>query len=252
MKLILTGTGTSQGVPVITCNCDVCRSDNPKDKRLRTSAVYINNGNTIVIDAGPDFREQMLRHNIQKIDAVLITHQHHDHIGGMDDLRPFIFRQKEPMEIYAGIETIKSIRKKYYYAFEDTPYPGAPSFNVNQIQNSAFTINGQKIIPVFASHAGMPVWGFRLGNIAYLTDIKCIEPSETEKIKNLDILVINALRQHEHHSHFTLEEALELISELNPGKAYLTHISHDMGKHEDVSKLLPENVFLGFDGLVIE
>lgn len=252
MHLILTGTGTSQGVPVITCNCEVCKSGDSRDKRLRTAAVLQHKDTSIVIDAGPDFRQQMLRADVQKIDAVLVTHQHHDHIGGMDDLRPFIFRQNKPMDVYAGIETIQVIQKEYFYAFEENLYPGAPQFNMFQIQNMPFSIKDIDIQPIFAKHANLPVWGFRFGKLAYLTDVKQIDEKECSKLHNLDTLILNALRRGKHHSHLTLEEALELISRIKPKRAVLTHISHDMGKYEEISKLLPENVMLGYDGMELE
>lgn len=251
MQLILTGTGTSQGIPVITCDCEVCTSDDPRDKRLRTSAVLQTGNTSIVIDTGPDFRQQMLRNNIHKVDAVLLTHQHQDHIGGMDDLRPYIFSQEKPMDIYAGIETIKTVKKEYFYAFEQNKYPGAPDYNLHQLDNREFRIHELTIIPIFATHGDMPVWGFRFGNTAYLTDAKALNEEEINKLFNLDVLVINAICRKYHHSHFTLEEALELIKRVNPGKAYITHISHDMGKQAEISKLLPPNVFLGYDNLKI-
>ena len=252
MKVILTGTGTSQGVPVINCRCEVCRSEDQHDKRLRTSAIVRFSDTTILIDPGPDLRQQLLAHPVEKIDAILITHEHHDHIGGMDDLRPFFFRQKEPLDIYAGEETLKAIKRKYYYAFDENPYPGAPQFNLIPMENSSFSVNNHQIQPVFAWHGKMPVYGFRFDDFAYLTDIKEIHKEEQDKLQNLDALVLNALQQQEHHSHLTLQEALALIKQIDPGNAYLTHISHEMGKYENIRKLLPENAFLGFDGLEID
>lgn len=251
MQIILTGTGTSQGVPVINCKCEVCRSENIYDKRLRTSAIVKFPDTTILIDAGPDLRQQLLAHPVEKIDAVLITHEHHDHIGGMDDLRPFFFRQKKPLDIYAGTETREAIKKKYYYAFDENPYPGAPQFNLIQLENRSFSINNHQILPIFAWHGKMPVWGFRFGSFAYLTDIKEISEEEQAKLQNLEVLVLSALHHKKHHSHLSLSEALDLIRKINPGKAYLTHISHEMGKYEETKKILPENVFLGYDGLEI-
>ncbi|MFW6019735.1 MAG: MBL fold metallo-hydrolase [Bacteroidales bacterium] len=251
MHILLTGTGTSQGTPVINCKCDVCLSKDMHDKRLRTSAIVKLSGTNILIDPGPDLRQQLLQHPVEKIDAVLITHEHHDHIGGMDDLRPFFFRQKQPLDIYAAEEVQKAIKKKYYYAFDEQPYPGAPQFNLIRLENKRFSVNNHQIEPIFAWHGKMPVWGFRLYNFAYLTDIKEISIEEQAKLQNLDTLVISALHHNKHHSHLSLKEALELIQKINPAKAYLTHISHEMGKYEDVKNLLPENVFLGYDGLEI-
>ncbi|MGM0613325.1 MAG: MBL fold metallo-hydrolase [Bacteroidota bacterium] len=251
MQIILTGTGTSQGVPVINCKCEVCRSENIYDKRLRTSAIVKFPDTTILIDAGPDLRQQLLAHPVEKIDAVLITHEHHDHIGGMDDLRPFFFRQKKPLDIYAGTETREAIKKKYYYAFDENPYPGAPQFNLIQLENRSFSINNHQFLPIFAWHGKMQVWGFRFGSFAYLTDIKEISEEEQAKLQNLEVLVLSALHHKKHHSHLSLSEALDLIRKINPGKAYLTHISHEMGKYEETKKILPENVFLGYDGLEI-
>ncbi|MGM0647668.1 MAG: MBL fold metallo-hydrolase [Bacteroidota bacterium] len=252
MKLILTGTGTSQGSPVINCQCEVCRSSDPHDHRLRTSAVLMNNDTTIAIDVSPDFRQQMLRHNINHIDAVLITHEHHDHIGGMDDLRPYFFQRKKPIDVFAGTPAIQAIRQKYAYAFEKNPYPGAPQFNLIRLPSKPFIIKSLKIETIFAMHGKMPVWGFRFGKTAYLTDIKTINKQEKSKLKGLDNLIVNAIHQEQHHSHLSLDEALQLIQELSPQKAFLTHISHKMGTCQSVKKKLPSNVFLGYDGLTIE
>ncbi|MCF8331990.1 MAG: MBL fold metallo-hydrolase [Bacteroidales bacterium] len=251
MKVLLTGTGTSQGIPVINCDCNVCRSTNPKDQRLRTAAMLRSENTTIAIDAGPDFRQQMLRTNIHQVNAVLITHEHHDHIGGLDDLRPFYFARQAPLDIYGSRKALKAIKKKYYYAFEENPYPGAPQFNLHELHDKPFDIGDMKIIPVIAHHGRMEVWGFRTGKFAYMTDIKSISKTEKNKLFDLEALVINALHHKKHHSHLSLPEALELISELKPQRAYITHISHGMGKYEEITKMLPDNVFCGYDGLEI-
>lgn len=250
-RCILLGTGTSQGVPVIGCKCEVCLSTNPKDKRLRTSAFLQINDSNIVIDVGPDFRQQMLSNQIDKLDAVLISHQHNDHIIGLDDLRPFNFMQDGSMPIYASQAVIDDILLRFDYAFALDKYPGAPSFETNEIDELPFDVAGSRIIPIKYLHGSMTVRGFRIDNFAYLTDIKTIEKKEIQKLKGLSTLVLSALHHTEHHSHFNLKEALAFIKLLSPKKAYLTHLSHRMGAYNDVSKLLPENVSVGFDGLEI-
>ncbi|MFO8054609.1 MAG: MBL fold metallo-hydrolase [Bacteroidales bacterium] len=252
MNLILTGTGTSQGAPVLTCSCEVCLSTDPRDSRLRTSALLQAGKKNIVIDAGPDLRQQMLKHKVKHVDAVLLTHQHHDHVGGMDDLRPYIFRKKKPMDVYAGHETIAAIQKMYYYAFEIDLYPGAPTFNMIPVEGSPFFINDTEVQPVAGMHGKMPVWGYRFGKkLAYITDIKTMEENELNKLKGLDILVLSAVFPGKHHSHMSLEEALDFIKKVRPGKAYLTHISHKMGRYNDISRSLPENVFVAYDNMEI-
>ncbi len=248
---ILLGTGTSQGIPVIGCECEVCQSTNPKDKRLRTSALLKLGQTNIVIDVGPDFRQQMLINKVKKVDSVLITHQHNDHIIGLDDVRPYNFMQKRAMPIYASKEVIADIRHRFDYAFASDKYPGAPSFETNEINKSVFEVNQIRITPVEYLHGSLTVRGFRVHDFAYITDIKTITWEEKEKLKGLSNLVLSALHHNEHHAHFNLTEALEFIEELKPEKVYLTHLSHRMGPHDRLNDLLPSNVNIGFDGLEI-
>ncbi|KOH44202.1 hydrolase [Sunxiuqinia dokdonensis] len=243
------GTGTSQGVPVVACNCAVCRSADTKDKRLRTALFIDANGHKIVIDAGPDFRQQMLRIGLQKLDAIFLTHEHTDHIFGLDDIRAFNWVQKHPTDIYAEKRVHQTIKRVFDYVFEEHKYPGIPQMNLHLIENKPFSFNSVEVIPVRGYHHKLPVFGFRLGKMAYLTDVNRVDPEEKEKLKDLDLLVVNALRFEKHISHFNIEEAVALIEELKPQSAYLTHISHLMGKHADVEPQLPENVFLAYDGL---
>jgi len=243
------GTGTSQGVPVIACNCEVCRSTDPKDKRLRSSVLIQAGSKNIVIDAGPDFRQQMLASNIQSLRAILLTHEHVDHIFGLDDIRSFNWVQKKPMEIFGEARVETAIKRIFNYVFAMDKYPGIPQMKLTQINDNPFQIDGLKVIPVRGYHHKLPVYGFRIGRFAYLTDVNRIQPEEKEKLANLDMLVVNALRKEKHISHYNLSEALQLIDELKPGVAYLTHISHRMGLYKRVSEELPANVFLAYDGL---
>lgn len=252
MKVTFLGTGTSQGVPVIACDCDVCRSVDFRDKRLRTSALIEVDGKNIVIDTGPDFRQQMLREKVSQLDAVVFTHEHKDHVAGLDDVRSFNFHQKKDMPVYARKQVLNALEREFAYAFAPVKYPGVPRINLNEIYNSEFYIGDLKVLPVEVFHYKMPVFGFRISDFAYITDANRIENIEKLKLKNLDVLVLNALQKEDHISHFTLSQALELIEELNPKKAYLTHISHRLGKHADVTIDLPDNVALAYDGLSLE
>ncbi|MBL57142.1 MAG: MBL fold metallo-hydrolase [Flavobacteriales bacterium] len=252
MKITFLGTGTSQGVPVIGCDCSVCSSSDSRDNRLRSSILIQTKGQTICIDTGPDFRQQMLNANVMSLDAVVYTHEHKDHTAGMDDVRSFNFKQKKPMDLYVNTNVEASLKKEFSYAFKENPYPGVPRLELHQIHNSPFTVHGVEFNPIQLMHYKLPVFGYRIGDFAYCTDVNYIAPKEKEKLKNLDVLILTALRKEKHISHYCLEEALELIKELNPKRAFLTHISHYMGLHEDVSKELPNNVFLAFDGLTIE
>lgn len=253
LELTFLGTGTSQGVPLIGCECNVCLSDDWHDKRLRSSVLVKTSQTTIVVDTGPDFRQQMLREQVKQLDAVLFTHEHKDHIAGLDDVRAFNFILKKKIPVYATSRVIKALEREFYYVFNDEKYPGVPEIDVIQIDNQSFSIQDIHIQPVELLHYQLPVLGFIFNQkIAYITDANFISDTEKEKLKNLQVLIINALRKEKHISHFTLDEALQLISELKPQKAYLTHISHQLGKHTDVSKELPENVFLSYDGLKIQ
>lgn len=246
----LLGTGTSKGIPEIGCSCTVCTSPSDKDKRTRTSALVQTMGKTILIDPSPDFRQQALAAQIHHIDAVLITHSHYDHVGGIDDLRPFC--ADGPLPMYMNQETERDLRKHYDYCFREHPYPGVPTFKINVVGNSPFYIDGIKIEPISVMHAQLPILGYRIGNFAYITDAKTIAESEMYKLKGVEMLVINALRNRQHFSHLSLEEALRLIKEISPRKAYLTHFNHEIGRHEDLARRLPSNVEPGYDGLEFE
>lgn len=252
MKLTFLGTGTSQGIPIIACKCPVCLSTDKRDKRLRTSALIEVDGLNIVIDSGPDFRYQMLRAKVEKLDAILFTHEHKDHTAGLDDVRAFNWVNKRAVDIYAEERVQASLKQEFAYVFAEFRYPGIPQLNLWTVENKPFNINGTPVIPVRAMHYKLPVYAYRIANLAYITDANYIYPEEKEKLKGLKVLVVNALRKEKHLSHFTLSEALALIEELKPETAYLTHASHQLGFHEDVSKELPENVFMAYDGLEIE
>lgn len=251
MTITFLGTGTSQGIPVIGCSCPVCRSLDFRDKRLRASVHIAVDDQSLVIDTGPDFRQQMLRENITSLDAILYTHEHKDHTAGLDDIRPFNFRQRKDMPVYGRQQVIDQLKIEYSYAFGESKYPGVPQILTNIISNEPFQVNGTNIEPVEVFHHKLPVFGFRIRNFTYITDASFISPEEKEKIKNSDILVLNALQKEEHISHFTLDEALAIIEELHPRKAYLTHISHKLGLHETITNELPEGVELAYDGLKI-
>ena len=249
LKITFLGTGTSQGIPIIGSNHPVCLSTNPKDKRLRVSVLVEWDDYTYVIDCGPDFRYQMLRAQCSKIDGILFTHEHSDHVMGIDDVRPFYFKQGD-IPIYAHKRVIKSLKKRFEYIFiTKNKYPGTPVILTNRIKNKPFQLKNLEVIPVNGKHGELQVFGFKFNDFAYLTDMKTVKDQEIEKIKNVKVLVVNALREEQHWSHFNLHEALEFIEKVNPEKAYLTHISHMLGFHEDVEKKLPKNVFLAYDGL---
>ena len=251
MKITFLGTGTSQGIPVIGSTHPVCLSSDFKDKRLRVSILVEWENYTFLVDCGPDFRQQMLRANPERIDAILFTHEHADHTAGLDDIRPFFFKQGD-INIYAHQRVLRQLTQRFEYIFtSEIKYQGVPNLLQNEVKNKPFTINGLEILPVEGLHYKLPVFGYRFGSFAYLTDMKTISDTEKQKLKNLEVLVINALREEEHISHFNLEQALAIILELKPMRAYLTHISHHLGFHEAVQQKLPENVFLAYDGLEI-
>jgi phosphoribosyl 1,2-cyclic phosphate phosphodiesterase len=246
------GTGTSQGVPDIGCQCTVCRSLDYRDKRLRTSVhVQTDNGFSIIIDTGPDFRQQMLSHRIRRINAVLYTHEHKDHTAGLDDIRAFNYLQKENIPVYGEERVIERLKNDFSYVIEPD-YPGVPRVDFHTIQNQTFILDGIEILPIRVFHYNLPVFGFRIKEFTYITDAKTITPNEMEKLKGSKILVVNALRKEAHISHFTLQEAIELIHEVKPETAYLTHISHRLGLHKDVENELPKNVYLAYDGLKVK
>jgi phosphoribosyl 1,2-cyclic phosphate phosphodiesterase len=252
LKVKILGTGTSQGVPVIACNCRVCQSTDPNDQRLRTSALVEINGVNIVIDAGPDFRQQMLREKVKDIDAILITHEHRDHIAGLDDVRAFNFMNQKPIDIYAEKRVQQVIKSEFFYSFEEKKYPGAPQINLHNLGMEPFKIKNVEIIPIQVFHYKLPVFGFRIGDFSYITDANYISEEEKEKLIGTKYLVVNALRKRKHISHFSLAESLELIKELSPKRAYITHISHQMGLHHDINEELPHGVSLAYDGLHFE
>lgn len=248
MKVTLLGTGTSQGVPVIACDCQVCRSIDPKDKRLRSS-VMIELGNQIlVIDTGPDFRQQMLREGVERVDAILFTHHHKDHVAGMDDVRAFNYRWNKDMQIYCSNVTASALRNEFPYVFSSDNYPGTPQVELNIIENKDFNINNINIIPIEAKHYMMPVFGFRIRDFVYLTDVSAISDVEKEKMKGADLIILDALRKKEHISHLNLDQAVALLEELKPKRALLTHISHYMGLNNVVNKELPSYIQLAYDG----
>jgi len=252
MKLTFLGTGTSQGIPVIACDCIVCSSANPKDDRLRSSVMITIDKQNYIIDTGPDFRQQMLREKVQDVRAILFTHEHKDHVAGMDDIRAFNFKFQKDIDVYCDLNVQKALLREYPYVFADFKYPGVPEVVVHQIcKEEAFTINGNLFTPIEVMHYKLSVLGFRVKDLTYITDAKTITEEEIEKIKGSKVLVVNALRRTEHISHFNLEQALELIARINPERAYLTHLSHLMGLHDEVSLELPDNVFIAYDGLKI-
>ena len=246
------GTGTSQGVPVIGCKCEVCQSKDNKDIRLRSSALLCLGDVNIVIDTGPDFRQQMLIQKVDHLSAILITHEHNDHVAGLDDIRPFNFMQREAITVYTTSRVMDDLKIKYAYVFAETKYPGAPSVDFHKIGHEPFMIRDVEIHPIHFMHGRMPVVGFKVGDFAYLTDIKSIEEKEAAKLVGIKTLVVSALHHKEHHSHFNLTEALAFIERINPQKAYLTHISHSMGCSITVNKSLPKGVQLAHDGLDID
>ncbi|MBS1637872.1 MAG: MBL fold metallo-hydrolase [Bacteroidetes bacterium] len=252
MVVTFIGTGTSQGVPVIACNCEVCKSSDPRDQRLRTSVLIESADTRIAIDAGPDFRQQLLRESVKKLDAVVFTHEHKDHIAGLDEVRAFNYFNRMRMPAYATPRVQQAIRREFAYAFSEEKYPGIPEIDLYDIGDDPFSVGDINLVPINVLHYKLPVKAFRIGNFTYITDANFISEAEKEKIKGSEIIVVNALRRELHVSHFTLHQAIELMEELKPRKAYLTHISHQLGKHESVSGELPGFIELAYDGLKIE
>jgi phosphoribosyl 1,2-cyclic phosphate phosphodiesterase len=253
MKITFLGTGTSQGVPVIACQCDICKSTDSKDNRLRSS-VLIQEGNTnLVIDSGPDFRQQMLRENVKTLDAILFTHEHKDHVAGLDDVRSYNYLQEQPMDIYAEKRVHEALKREFAYVFASYKYPGIPELRLNEIKpNGSFSVKDIEVTPIRVMHYKLPILGFQFNNFVYITDANYIDESIISQIKGTKILVVNALREKKHLSHFNLKEALEVIEKVNPEKAFLTHISHKFYKHNEISKLLPDNVHVAYDGLMVQ
>lgn len=252
MKITFLGTGTSQGVPIIACQCPICLSKNPKDNRLRSSLLIQTHNGNLVIDSGPDFRQQMLRQKVTDLRALLFTHGHKDHTAGMDDIRAFNYILQKPIDIYADNATIQVLKKDFDYAFSDKKYPGVPELEIHEIINQPFCIDQTVITPIEVLHYKLPVYGFRINDFTYITDANYISDTEKNKIKGSRILVLNALRKEPHISHFSLSEAITLAQEIGAEQTYFTHISHQLGLHEEVQSLLPENIYLAYDGLTIE
>lgn len=251
MKITFLGTGTSQGIPVITCNCVVCRSDDYRNKRLRVSVLIETADKTIVIDSGPDFRYQMLRANVQDLDAILYTHEHKDHVAGLDDIRPFNYLLKKNIDIYATERVQHGLRKEFSYIFAEVKYPGLPQIEMHTISDESFYIGNTEIKPLNIMHYKLPILGFRIGDFTYITDAKTVPEETVEKIKGTKLLVINALQNEHHISHFTLDEAIEFAQRIGAEATYFTHMSHNLGLHEDVEKELPKNIKLAYDGLTL-
>lgn len=252
MIVTFLGTGTSQGVPVIACGCEVCTSADPRDKRLRSSILIEADDKTVVIDSGPDFRYQMLRAHVQRLDAVVYTHEHKDHVAGMDDIRAFNFKQQEPMNIYADARVQAALMREFPYVFAEFKYPGIPQINIHPIGLDPFDIGSIHFIPIEVLHYKLPVLGFRINDFTYITDAKTVSDEEKEKIKGSKILVINALQKQNHISHFTLDEAINFAREIGAETTYFTHISHRLGKHADIEAELPAGIKLAYDGLQME
>lgn len=251
MKITFLGTGTSQGIPVITCNCMVCKSTDHRDKRLRVSVLIETDDKTIVIDSGPDFRYQMLRAGVKDLDAILFTHEHKDHVAGLDDIRPFNYLLKKNIDIYATERVQHALRKEFAYIFAEAHYPGLPQIDLHTIADRPFYVGDNEIIPLHIMHYKLPILGFRIGDFSYITDAKTIAEETIEKIKGSRILVVNALQKEQHISHFTLDEAIEFSQLVDAETTYFTHISHNLGLHAVVEKELPANVKLAYDGLTI-
>jgi len=252
-EITVLGSGTSQGVPVIGCQCQVCQSKDPKDKRLRSSILFRWNDENFVVDSGPDFRQQMLREDVRSLKAVIYTHEHKDHVAGMDDVRSFNFLEKRDMELYCTNRVGEALKTEFHYAFDSNPYPGSPRVNINTITNQPFQLpNGPRITPILAYHYKLPVFGYRIENFAYLTDVKTIPNKELQKLKGVETLILDCLREEPHISHLNIEEALEIVDYIQPKKTYLTHISHLFDTHKGIKNKLPLSVEPAYDGLKIK
>lgn len=246
MDLLFLGTGTSTGVPQIGCNCRTCTSANIKDKRLRASVLITNGLTRLLIDCGPDLRQQLITNRIYKLTGILLTHDHYDHVGGLDDVRPL-----GEAQVYAEKRVINIVKRNMPYCFGDNRYPGVPTINLHEIDENSFEIENTTIQPIRIMHAKLPILGFRINNIAYLTDVKTIDDKAIEQLQNLDVLVLNALRINDHISHLSLSEALEIAAKIAAKKTYFTHISHDLGLHDEINCILPPNIQLAYDGMII-
>jgi phosphoribosyl 1,2-cyclic phosphate phosphodiesterase len=260
-RLSFMGTGTSQGIPMIGCNCNVCKSENPKDNRLRSSALIDYKGFRILIDAGPDFRQQMIREGVSNLDAILLTHEHKDHTGGLDDVRALNYINGKALPIYCEERVLRSLEKEYSYAFEENRYPGVPEFDIRVIDNNAFYIErenglskvpGLEVIPIRVYHYKLPIFGYRIGDIAYITDANRIDDESYKLLNNVKVLVVNTVRHAKHISHFSLSEAIEVAKRIGAERTFLTHLSHQIGTHDQLSAELPPGIYAAWDGLTIE
>lgn len=252
MTITFLGTGTSQGVPVIACGCEVCTSTDTRDKRLRSSILIEGGGKVVVVDSGPDFRQQMLRARVQHLDALVFTHEHKDHVAGMDDIRAFNYKQNSAIDVYADMRVQHALKREFPYIFAEFKYPGIPQINLIEIDHKPFEIGGLRLMPIEVMHYKLPIKSFRIGDFTYITDAKTINDTEIDKIRGTKTLVLNALQKETHVSHFTLDEAITFAQQIGADKTYLTHVSHRLGKHEDISKDLPLNIELAYDGMVLD
>jgi phosphoribosyl 1,2-cyclic phosphate phosphodiesterase len=251
LTITFLGTGSSQGVPVIACSCSVCHPSDAKDKRLRSSLHLTQCGTSILIDSGPDLRQQVLSAGIEQLDALLLTHEHRDHTGGLSEMRSFVFKQKKTIPIYTSVHVLGCVQQEYSYLFDTTPSQETCNFELHPIKNTPFEVEGLMVVPIQVYHGTLPIWGFRIGGLTYITDAKVIAEEEVAKIKGTTVLVVNALQQGPNPSHFSLAEAIDFAQRVNAETTYLTHISHKLGRHQAVSKALPSGIYLAYDGLQV-